>query len=269
MRSAHLILLFLLLTLVGPEVVSAHRSGCHRWHTCPSDTGSYVMVTGGSDTTTYTGTSTYTGGTSSGTSTYVAPAPAAPAGMSFCGKGYCDPKVNWKTYDDDTTFAPYWGPNGGMPVFGRAKTKAYINKHGFLAQIFERNRIEYHPELAWPYNHQLGLLGEERLLQLGRVWQNESGADAAAGCLYFPETRHNVCGAFKKYWTTHGIQLDNKRAITYAESLALFGYPITEAVMEKGTDGVMRTTQWFQRARFEDHGDQGVMLGLLGNEVFQ
>lgn len=23
--------------------VSAHRSGCHRWHTCPSDTGSYTM----------------------------------------------------------------------------------------------------------------------------------------------------------------------------------------------------------------------------------
>lgn len=23
---------------------SAHRSGCHRWHTCPSDTGSYTYV---------------------------------------------------------------------------------------------------------------------------------------------------------------------------------------------------------------------------------
>ena len=25
-----------------PITVSAHRSGCHRWHSCPSDTGSYV-----------------------------------------------------------------------------------------------------------------------------------------------------------------------------------------------------------------------------------
>ena len=25
-----------------PLVSEAHRSGCHRWHSCPSDTGSYV-----------------------------------------------------------------------------------------------------------------------------------------------------------------------------------------------------------------------------------
>lgn len=28
--------------LVLPTTASAHRSGCHRWHSCPSDTGSYV-----------------------------------------------------------------------------------------------------------------------------------------------------------------------------------------------------------------------------------
>jgi hypothetical protein len=27
----------------APTIVMAHRSGCHRWHTCPSDTGSYTM----------------------------------------------------------------------------------------------------------------------------------------------------------------------------------------------------------------------------------
>jgi len=25
--------------------------------------------------------------------------------------------------------------------------------------------------------------------------------------------------------------------------------------------------QWFERARFEDHGEQGVLLGLLGDEL--
>jgi len=30
----------LTLSLVAP--IAAHRSGCHRWHSCPSDTGSYV-----------------------------------------------------------------------------------------------------------------------------------------------------------------------------------------------------------------------------------
>ena len=27
---------------IGVSVANAHRSGCHRWHSCPSDTGSYV-----------------------------------------------------------------------------------------------------------------------------------------------------------------------------------------------------------------------------------
>ena len=26
-----------------PTSAFAHRSGCHRWHTCPSDTGSYIV----------------------------------------------------------------------------------------------------------------------------------------------------------------------------------------------------------------------------------
>lgn len=33
----------LLLTIVLPNgKAEAHRSGCHRWHSCPSDTNSYV-----------------------------------------------------------------------------------------------------------------------------------------------------------------------------------------------------------------------------------
>jgi hypothetical protein len=35
-------LLALLLFLVFASSVSAHQDGCHRWHSCPSDTGSYV-----------------------------------------------------------------------------------------------------------------------------------------------------------------------------------------------------------------------------------
>ena len=32
-----ILLLFLL-----PNAIEAHRSGCHRWHSCPSDSGSYI-----------------------------------------------------------------------------------------------------------------------------------------------------------------------------------------------------------------------------------
>lgn len=38
-----IVLLVLGLLLVGLlGVAYAHQSGCHRWHSCPSDTGSYV-----------------------------------------------------------------------------------------------------------------------------------------------------------------------------------------------------------------------------------
>ena len=33
-----LVLLFMLF----PLIADAHRSGCHRWHSCPSDSGSYI-----------------------------------------------------------------------------------------------------------------------------------------------------------------------------------------------------------------------------------
>lgn len=29
-------------TALGAGVATGHQSGCHRWHSCPSDTGSYV-----------------------------------------------------------------------------------------------------------------------------------------------------------------------------------------------------------------------------------
>src|SRR4051812_3210318 len=37
-----IVLAFTLLLLLAATPVSAHRSGCHRWHSCPSDTGSYI-----------------------------------------------------------------------------------------------------------------------------------------------------------------------------------------------------------------------------------
>jgi hypothetical protein len=42
---AHKIVVVLMIGLAVvllPAVSDAHRSGCHRWHSCPSDSGSYV-----------------------------------------------------------------------------------------------------------------------------------------------------------------------------------------------------------------------------------
>lgn len=32
----------LIFGLLAAATAAAHRSGCHRWHSCPSDSGSYV-----------------------------------------------------------------------------------------------------------------------------------------------------------------------------------------------------------------------------------
>src|SRR2546428_13185529 len=41
-RIALALILIFLLTVSGISAVEAHRSGCHRWHSCPSDRGTYV-----------------------------------------------------------------------------------------------------------------------------------------------------------------------------------------------------------------------------------
>jgi hypothetical protein len=172
-------------------------------------------------------------------------------------------------------FAEYWQQNGGLPVFGFPITPARLENVGggqFLVQVFERNRFELHPENARPYDVLLGRLGDDRLRQLGRPWENEPRAATTSepGCRYFSETSHLVCNQFLNYWSSNGLNLDGRPGFTAAESLALFGLPLTEARMEVGSDGNSYLTQWFERARFELHpeiGPNAVLLGLLGREV--
>jgi hypothetical protein len=172
-------------------------------------------------------------------------------------------------------FAEYWQQNGGLPVFGFPITPARMEQVGngqFLVQVFERNRFELHPENARPYDVLLGRLGDDRLRQLGRPWENEprAGTTSEPGCQFFAETRHLVCNQFLSYWSSNGLNLDGRPGFTAAESLALFGLPLTEARMEVGSDGNAYLTQWFERARFELHpeiGPNAVLLGLLGRET--
>jgi len=232
--------------LLQTPTADAHRSGCHRWHSCPSDSGSYVC--GDLGISTYCPNQPPTDPPSQPPSTNLPPSSPAPS----------RPTIDWHTYETAPELRFYWQANGGLSVFGYAKSVTYT-QDGHLTQIFERNRLEYHPENPRPYDIQVGLLGEERLIQLGRIWQNEPRATPQPGCRYFAETGHNVCGRLLAYWKSHGLEFDKHRGLSEVESLALFGYPVTE-----NENGV----QWFQRARLEDHGGEGVLLGLLGNEVY-
>ncbi len=182
----------------------------------------------------------------------------------------------------DGRFEEFWNQNGGLPVFGFAIT-ALANETNrdtgkkIPTQWMERNRFESHPANQAPYDVLLGRLGDDRLRQLGRDWQKaprESGAKA--GCLWFEQTGHNVCNqsgsiGFRTYWETHGLEFDGQAGTSYAESLALFGLPLTEPKVELNTSRDRVVTQWFERARFEYHPNKPaefkVLLGLLGNEV--
>lgn len=170
-------------------------------------------------------------------------------------------------------FLSFWNTNGGLPVFGFPIDNAR-QTNGQPYQWLERNRFEYHPENPAPYKVLLGLLGSEGLKKQGIDWGSQPRLTIApAGCRFFAETGHTLCGDFLTYWQSHGLEFDNKTGKSYAESLALFGFPITEPKMEKNSSGDTVLTQWFERARLELHPENPlayrVLLGRLGAEQKQ
>ena len=166
----------------------------------------------------------------------------------------------------------YWTSHGGLPVFGYPLSEAFDEQRNdaeqaFWTQYFERNRLEAHPENRAPYDVLLGRLGVEVLEKQGRTWQSFPKAQASAAHFFAP-TGHAVTHApFWAYWSGHGLEFDGRPGFAGAESLALWGYPVSEPSMETNASGDCVLTQWFERARFEDHGAKGVLLGLLGGEL--
>jgi beta propeller repeat protein len=73
---------------------------------------------------------------------------------------------------------------------------------------------------------------------------------------YFPETKHNLRGAFRTFWNLNG-------------GLTVFGYPLTEAFEETDPEGVTRPVQYFERVKLQaDPGDPSrVNIALLGVEL--
>jgi hypothetical protein len=171
------------------------------------------------------------------------------------------------------TFQTYWRAHGGLPIFGYPTSEEFVERgedgRDYVVQYFERHRLELHPENAAPYNVLLSRLGDQILQGGGRSWFAFPKGAPQPGCQYFEATGHSLCEPFLGYWRSNGLELDGRRGKTQAESLALFGAPISEPQIETLSDGRHYTVQWFERARFEDHGPQGVLLGLLANDLAQ
>jgi hypothetical protein len=163
-------------------------------------------------------------------------------------------------------FLNYWQKNGGLRLFGLPWTEPFeeLNPNDgkrYLVQYFERERFEYHPELAGtPYEVQLGLLGTDTLRFACKSYP---AAPAPTSPLppdkgYFQETGHYLSAGFKEYWEKRG-------------GLAIFGYPLSEEITEiSQNDGKPYTVQYFERARFEYHPEAPeeykIQLALLGTE---
>jgi len=159
-------------------------------------------------------------------------------------------------------FQRYWSTNGGLkqfgfPISGQIKETDPATNKQRLIQYFERNRLEYYPELVGtPFEIQLGRLGDDMLRRIGIDWTTlPKQADAPPECLFFAETGHRICPPFRQYWEANG-------------GLALYGLPLSEAYEQNG-----RTVQYFERNRFEYFPDQAgtpfeIQLGLLGRELY-
>jgi lipoprotein-anchoring transpeptidase ErfK/SrfK len=137
---------------------------------------------------------------------------------------------------DRSGFLTFWRERGGKLLFGYPVTGEIV-EGGRIVQYFERARFEYHPEnLGTDRQVMLSLLGSE-------LFGSRSFPAGApdGGAMYFAETGHTLSGRFLKFWQKRG-------------GLDIFGFPISEPFDEVSpADGQVRTTQYFERARFEYH----------------
>lgn len=166
----------------------------------------------------------------------------------------------------------FWEQNGGLRVFGYPITPLQtetIEGRSLQVQWFERARLELHPAHRRPYDVQLGRLGAE-LLARGDRGGTPVNVATSGECRLFPQTGISACGPILAAWRSAGLKLDSQPGVSEAESLALFGVPLSEARLETFADGKTYLVQWFERGRFEVHPDNlppsNVLLGLLGRE---
>jgi hypothetical protein len=167
----------------------------------------------------------------------------------------------------------FYEQNGDVQAFGKPisdQRAEAVESKTFQAQWFERGRLELHPENAPPYDVLLGRLGAESLGRAGQAWQNFPRASSSRP-YYFEKTSQAIEPEFWNYWSTRGLNFDGASGSSMEESLALFGYPISGRLQERGPNGALYMTQWFERARFEYHPEASapnqVQVELFGSKL--
>jgi hypothetical protein len=169
-------------------------------------------------------------------------------------------------------FREFWEKNGGLATFGlpiAEQREEIVEGKPYQTQWLERTRLELHPENQPPYDILLGRLGADVLERQGSDWFQFPKSEAKAECHFFSETGHNVCGSIWQAWRAGGLEFDGRQGVSFEESLALFGLPLSDEISAK-IEGKEYTIQWFERTRFELHPENkppyDVLLGRLGSE---
>lgn len=177
-------------------------------------------------------------------------------------------------------FLEFWRESGGLPVFGHPLSAEYLELNSDTGQMhtvqyFERQRFEFHGDYTGtPYEVQLGRLGFDEAQRRGLLESDpfQPGIELPSNadeCEEFEVTGFAVCDEFLDYWQAYGLNFGDE-GVSYRESLALFGYPISQTYVDDET-GLL--TQYFERARFEFHPDNPeqhrVLLGRLGADLIE
>ncbi len=147
-------------------------------------------------------------------------------------------------------FLLYYNSHGGPATFGLpiAPETAQGDR---VVQYFERARLE-RPAAGGPVT--LGLIGRELTAAQGRAFPPTARANPNdPDTQWFAATQQAIGQPFLSYWRQHGGE-------------EIFGLPISPVVVEDHNGQQLRV-QYFERARFELHGNT-VNLGLVGSEVY-
>ncbi|MBN1582386.1 MAG: hypothetical protein JXA89_16890 [Anaerolineae bacterium] len=143
-------------------------------------------------------------------------------------------------------FLEFYDTNGGLAIFGYPMTQAFT-ENDLQVQYFQRVRMEKHLD----NQIHIGLLGDQLGYRQAPIPEAEIPPPNHPDKHYFSETGHTVSFAFLKFFNENG-------------GLDIFGYPISEWIIEANG----RIVQYFQQGKMEWYPEnppgQRVQLGMLG-----
>ncbi len=183
----------------------------------------------------------------------------------------------------DEQFAAFWQRNDSHAISGQTGNALRLFGHpigpariqsadgvAVVAQPFTNVILQHPLGNTDPARVTLQPVGLERLNQLGRAPDPKS-SKTPRNCRLF-DTGYTLCGEFRTFWESNGLNLDNQRGYTDSERLALWGMPVSDVKREPAANGSNKyyQTQWFERARFQyDSVAEKVIVTPLGREVME